>query len=569
MGGSFQENIKKELDSKNGSETSTTEIRDVSWDDVYFPPDLRQNIESIIDYLKDPKPFGTEMGYSGVVLTGAPGTGKTLASLLIAKSVAKPDGKNVITINTLPTRNAEKHIRETFAKAREMAPSVILLNECDKYFTSRGQLADISDIRVVDQFLAEMDGYESNEGVVVIADTNNANSLDQALRRPGRFDKEIVFSAPDDEGRKKILDIHLRKDHKFKIPSGNLEYIVENTFGYTGGDIKGLLKEAFVHAYRKLSAPFKEKGGENWTEDKKWNELKEKGFEVSREDIKKAIDATFPSALRGFYHKKPEKSFSDIGGYSDLKRKLDIEVRLPLLHPELLEKYGRKGSTGIMLYGPPRTGKTVLAEAVAKEAKANLLMVRGPEIFNPLFGKSEEAIRMIKEKAVQTAPCILVLDEADSIASSRGSIDRITDSITGQILAEFSPVPKGVYLILTTNRPDKIDEALLSSGRVEKHFYMGLPEEEERAEILKVYFSRMQPAPKLDYSRLAKLTENRNGADLESLYRAVTDYLMMSEISEGKPVKVTTDLVEKHLPEKQSSFDAEYWNAMKQRFGGC
>ena len=562
----LKKNIEKTLEKQKVKPSS---IKSVTWDDIFLEPDIKSELEFITDYLADPSAFGSEMAFTNLIFYGLKGTGKTLASLLIANEINRKYGQDnegrVYVIETLPQKGGEELIRKVYEKARKNAPSIVLIPEADRYCTKKSELADIGDKRIVDQLKIELDGPIENTGVVTIVDTNDVESFEDALRRPGRFDKEVRFKAPSQEGRRKIIDIHMEKNHIYSLGKALCDYLAQESYGFTGGDIKGVLKEAFRNSHRRVVGPLKLKHGEKWAKSEKWKEIKNKGIVLQKSDLESAIDCTYPSALRGQFYMKPEKRFTELGGYEGIKDALKLLVVHPIKNPEVFMKYKRKPSAGILLYGPQRTGKTELAKACAKETGANLLVVRGPQIYNELFGKSEEFIRNLKKMAVEAAPCILLLDEGESVLMKRGSrYSSITDSITGQFLSEFSSIPEGLYLMITTNRPDLIDPAALDSGRIGKHIYVGYPDCQERKAILELYLSSL-PIKNIDYDSLVKQTKGFNGAHIEHLFYNLTDHLIMAEVL-GQEAKISPEIISQMIPSKPV-IDNNYWQEMKEKFG--
>jgi transitional endoplasmic reticulum ATPase len=371
--------------------------------------------------------------------------------------------------------------------------------------------------RVVAQLLTLMDGLKSRQNVIVIAATNRIDAVDPALRRPGRFDREIEIGIPDRDGRKEILMIHTRgmpfeggDEEKERF----LEELAEETHGFVGADLAALAREAAMHALRRylpeidLDRPIPPEILKKMT--------------VTKEDFRVAMRSINPTVLRGVMVDIPNVSWEDIGGLEDIKEELKEAVELPLKDPERFRKMGIRAPKGILLYGPPGTGKTLLAKAVAKESSANFISIKGPEIMSKWVGESEKAIREIFKKARQSAPCVVFLDEIDAIAPRRGTdMSRVTDRVVNQLLTEmdgFEPL-NGVVIIAATNRPDMVDPALLRAGRFDRHIYIPPPDAETRRKIFEVHTRKMPLAEDVDLGDLATRTKGYTGADIENVCR--------------------------------------------------
>ncbi|MHA1872590.1 MAG: AAA family ATPase [Candidatus Heimdallarchaeaceae archaeon] len=502
----------------------------VTSEDIYIPEEISDEIEKIVLGIQNRELFGEEMGLSGILFYGPPGGGKTLTALYLANKL----DANLFVIETLPIRGGETFVHEIFETARKYSketerPSMILIDEAEKYFPKRDEVADITDVRVTSQFLSEMDGLHSNSGIFVVALTNLPDMLDPALRRYGRFDKELEILPPGEDGRKKIINIHLKKEHNFELTKEDIDWLAKNAYGYTGGDLKGVLKEAFLEANKRVVK----------TDIKK--------IVVKRSELQKALDITSPSGLRGFYFKKPEKTFADLPGLEDIQQKLTENIIDAIKHSNEYEEM-KICTEGILLYGPAGTGKTCLMEAVAHESGANFMFIRGPELHHWLFGKSEDIIRKIFKKAKNAAPTIVGLDEIDSLASVRGVYSTPTDSIVGQLLSQLGDT-KNVYVIATTNRLDKVDPALLRSGRIGIHLEVGLPNLDAGTKIWNYYISQVPKKYGIDTIRnsieeLANFSAERlSGADIEQI---VTSYIKIPLIH-GK--KVTLEDVKDGISE--------------------
>ena len=452
----------------------------------------------------------------GVLLYGPPGCGKTL----LAKAVATEAEANFILINGPEIMNkyygeSEARLREIFRKAEEEAPSIIFIDEIDAIAPKRSEVTGEVEKRVVAQLLALMDGLETRGQVIVIGATNRPNALDPALRRPGRFDREIEIGIPDRNGRKEILQIHTRG-----MPLAedvNLNKLAEITRGYTGADLAALCREAAMKAIRRILPSI------DFSEEKIPPEILDR-LAVTMRDFLDAFKEITPTALREIEVEVPNVRWEDIGGLEAVKKQLVEAVEWPLKYPEKFERMGIKPPKGILLYGPPGCGKTLLAKAIATEAEANFVSVKGPEIFNKWVGESEKAVREIFRKARQAAPCIIFFDEIESVVARKDMIDDssgVAGRVTSQILAEMDGIEElsDVLVIGATNRPDLLDPAILRPGRFDRLIYVPPPDERSRYQILKIYTRGMPLAPDVSLKDLAIRTEMYSGADLAALCR--------------------------------------------------
>ncbi len=512
---------KVEVREEAPSEYKETAVEHVTYEDIGGLKKELSKVREMIELpLKHPELF-ERLGIDppkGVLLYGPPGTGKTL----IAKAVANESNASFFLINGPEIMSkfygqSEQRLREIFKKAQESAPSVIFIDEIDSIAPKREDVQGEVERRVVAQLLTLMDGLRKRGHVIVIGATNRVDALDPALRRPGRFDREIEIGMPDKEGRKEILQIHTRG---MPIEGGDeerdklLTEIAEMTHGFVGADLAALAREAAMNALRRylpdidLDKPVPTSILEN--------------MRVTREDFKEALKKIDPSVLREVMVEIPSVHWDDIGNLEDVKRILREAVELPLKNPEKFKKMGIRPLRGVLLYGPQGTGKTLLAKAVATESEANFISVKGPEIMSKWVGESEKAIREIFKKARQSSPCIVFLDEIDAIAPRRGlhTSSGATDRIVNQLLTSMDGLStlEGVVVIAATNRPDIVDPALLRPGRFDRLLYIGPPDEESRFKILKVHTKKM-PLENVDLWEIARNTENFTGADLENLCR--------------------------------------------------
>jgi transitional endoplasmic reticulum ATPase len=467
----------------------------------------------------------------GVLLHGPPGTGKTL----IAKAVANESGASFYTINGPEIMSkfygqSEENLRKIFEEAEKNAPSIIFIDEIDAIAPKRSEVHGEVERRVVSQMLTLMDGLKGRGKLIVIGATNIPDVLDPALRRPGRFDREIRIDAPDRNGRKEILQIHTRG-----MPLSNdadLNELADFTYGYVGADLAALARESAMNALRRylpeidLEKPIP-------------IDVLEK-MEVTMEDFKAAHRGIEPSAMREFLIEVPKVTWEDIGGLEEAKQQLREAVEWPLLMPDVFKKMGIEPPRGILLYGAPGTGKTLLAKAVAHESKANFISIKGPEVMSKWVGESEKAVRELFKKARQVAPTIVFLDELDSIAPMRGTDtgSHVTDSVVNQLLTSIDGLEsmEGVVVIGATNRPDIIDQGLLRPGRFDRLVLIGSPDRKTRIEIFEIHTKSMPLYKDVELEKFAEMTENYSGADIEALCREAA-MLALRENKKSKNVK--------------------------------
>ncbi|AFH42351.1 CDC48 family AAA ATPase [Fervidicoccus fontis] len=475
---------------------------------------IRELVELPLKYPEVFKRLGIEPP-KGVLLYGAPGTGKTL----LAKAVANETQAYFVAINGPEIMSkfygeSEQRLREIFEEAKKHTPAIIFIDEIDAIAPKRDEVIGEVERRVVAQLLALMDGLETRGDVIVIAATNRPNAIDPALRRPGRFDREIEIPLPDRQGRLEILQIHTRN-----MPLAedvDLEKIASITHGYTGADLAALSREAAMHALRRY-LPKIDLNSERIPEEVL------NSMVVTMQDFMEAYKEIIPSGLREIYIEVPNVKWSDIGGLEEAKQQLREAVEWPLKYPESFKKIGIRPPRGVLLFGPPGTGKTMLAKAVATESEANFIAVRGPEVLSKWVGESEKAIREIFRRARQYSPVIIFFDEIDSLVPIRGmsSDSYVTERVVSQLLTEMDGIEslENVIVIAATNRPDIIDPALLRPGRLEKLIYIPPPDKDDRLEILKIHTKKMPLASDVDLERIAEITEGYTGADIEALVR--------------------------------------------------
>ena len=489
----------------------------VTYEDIGGIKEIVHKVREMIELpLRHPELF-ERLGIEppkGVLLYGPPGCGKTL----LAKAVANESGANIISISGPEIMSkwygqSEENLRKIFEEAEKNAPSIIFIDEIDAIAPKREDVTGEVERRVVSQLLSTMDGLKKRGKVIVIAATNRVNAIDPALRRAGRFDREIEFPVPSRNGRLEILKIHTRN---MPLKNVDLNWLADITYGYVGADIWALGKEAAMSALRRILPDIKWK-----EEDELPKEIWEK-LVVTKEDFENALKMVEPSAMREVSIEIPKVKWDDIGGLEKVKESLKEMVEWPLNDPQSFERMGITPPRGILMYGPPGCGKTLLAKAVANESGANFISVKGPELLSKWFGESEQRIRELFRRARQVAPSIIFLDEVDSMIPKRGLQHgtHATESVVSQLLTEISGLEelKNVVVVAATNRPDMIDPALLRPGRIDRFVLIPAPDEKARLEILKVHTKNM-PLKQVDLKILAKKTEGLSGADLESMCR--------------------------------------------------
>jgi len=568
----------------------------VTYEDIGGLKEELQKVREVIELpLRYPEIF-QRLGIDppkGVLLYGPPGTGKTL----IAKAVANEIGASFFTINGPEIMSkyygeSEQRLREIFEEAKENAPSIIFIDEIDAIAPRRDEVTGEVERRVVAQLLALMDGLEERGQVIVIGATNRIDAIDPALRRPGRFDREIEIGVPDREGRFEILQIHTRnmpiepeyrvdfvleslrnlykqysdreiletirrvydevktlddeekikevireklpeeiiQDLEREIIKAMLRELADQTHGFVGADIEALCKEAAMKALRRYIPQI------DMNSDEIPLELLE-SMRVTYNDFKSALKEIEPSAMREVLVEVPKVTWNDVGGLEDVKREIIEAVEWPLMYPEKFKKFGIRPPKGVLLYGPPGTGKTLIAKAVANEANANFISVKGPELLSKWLGESEKAVRKIFKKARQVAPCIIFFDEIDAIAGMRGvEENRAVERVVNQLLTEMDGLEEleGVVVIGATNRPDIVDPALLRPGRFDRLVYVRPPDRNSRLAIFRIHTRNMPLASDVDLEELADMTEGYVGADIEAICREAVMLALREEINAEK-----------------------------------
>lgn len=491
---------------------------DVSYEDIGGLKEEVKKVREMIEIpLKRPELF-EKLGIAppkGVLMHGPPGTGKTL----LAKAVASESDAHFIAINgpeimSKYVGGSEENLREYFEEAEENSPSIIFIDELDAIAPKREETNGEVERRTVAQLLTLMDGLKSRGQVVVIGATNRPDSLDPALRRPGRFDREIEIGVPDSEERKEVLEIHTRN-----MPLADdvdLDKISNTTHGFVGADLESLCKEAAMRVVRRILPEIQ-------NDEEIPKEVMEK-IVVTGDDFKNAQKEIQPSALREVLVQIPDIKWSDIGGLENIKQELKEAVEWPLKHPETFQRLGIRPPKGTLLYGIPGTGKTLLAKAVASESEANFISIKGPELLSKWVGESEKGVREVFRKAKQAAPTVIFFDEIDAIAGARSGNDTdsgVTKRVVNQLLTEMDGLEEleDVAIIAATNRPDILDAGLMRPGRFDRHIHVKEPDEEARLAIFNVHTKNMPLAKDVDLKKLAKNTDGYVGADIEAVCR--------------------------------------------------
>ena len=482
----------------------------------------------------------------GVMLYGPPGTGKTL----LAKAVANESNAHFISISGPEIMSkfygeSEARLREIFKEAKEKSPSIIFIDEIDSIAPKREEVTGEVERRVVSQMLALMDGLEARGKVIVISATNRPNAIDPALRRPGRFDREVEIKVPDKKGRHEILQIHTRNMPLMSEGDGtvNIDKISAVSHGYVGADLEYLCKEAAMKCLRRLLPEL------NMEDEKIGPETLDKLI-VNSEDFTKALREVTPSGMREVFIENPDVKWEEVGGLAEVKRELMEAVEWPMKYPELYEKLGHKMPRGILLHGPSGTGKTLMAKAVATESEANFVSVRGPELLSKWVGESERGIREIFKRARQSAPCVIFFDEIDSIAPIRGAGGEtvVTERVVSQLLTELDGMENmhGVIVLGATNRADMIDPALLRPGRFDKIIQIPLPDKESRRSILEINCKDIPIADpngpdKINYEKLSEMTDGLSGADVAAISNTAVSLVVHEHLDSAPDAKEITE----------------------------
>ncbi len=512
---------------------TTSNIPKVTYEDIGGLGDEVKRVREMIELpLRHPELFerlGVEAP-KGVLLHGPPGTGKTL----LAKAVAGETNANFVSIGGPEIMSkfygeSEERLRDIFKQAQENAPTIIFIDEIDSIAPKREEVTGETERRVVAQLLSLMDGLEPRVKVVVIGATNRPNALDPALRRPGRFDREIEISPPNRDGRLEILQIHTRGMPLEK--DVDLEDLADLTHGYVGADLSALTREAAMHALRRI-LPELDLDMEQIPMDVLMN------ITVTKNDFVSALREMQPSSLREVFVESPNVHWDEVGGLADAKRELQEAVEWPLKYGTVFENLGAVPPKGVLLYGPPGTGKTLLAKAVATESKSNFINVKGPEFLSKWVGESEKAVRETFRKARQAAPCIIFMDEIDAVVPVRGGEgdSRVTERVVSQMLTEIDGLQSlhNVVVIAATNRPDMIDPALLRPGRFDRLVKIPAPDLEGRKQIIKIHTAKKPLADDVDIDELARKTDGYSGADLAALANEAVMLTIRKMVAEGE-----------------------------------
>jgi transitional endoplasmic reticulum ATPase len=500
------------------AEPETEVASDITYDDVGGLGDTVHLVREMVELpLKHPELF-SRLGIDppkGVLLHGPPGTGKTL----LARAVASESEARFFVINGPEIMGryygeSEGRLRDIFEEAQKNAPSIIFIDELDSIAPSRGETGEV-ERRVVAQLLTLLDGLEPRQNVVVMAATNRPEGIDEALRRPGRFDREIVIGVPDQKGRREIMGIHTRG-----MPLADdvsLDDIARVAYGFVGADMAALTREAAIHALRRYLPEIDVEQPEIPPEilDK---------LVVNRSDFFDALKTVQPSALREIMIQVPDVSWDDVGGLDEVKEALREGIELPLKNPEAFRRLGIRPAKGFLLYGPPGTGKTLLAKAAAREAEANFIATRSSDLLSKWYGESEKQVSRLFQRARQVAPTVIFIDEIDALTPQRGGSigdPGVTDRVVNTILAEMDGLEElqGIIIIGATNRPTLLDPALLRPGRFDELVYVPVPEEGGRRTILGIHTAKMPLDDDVDLDRIAAGTHGYTGADLENLTR--------------------------------------------------
>ena len=512
----------------------------ISYEDIGGLKNEVQKVREMIELpLRHPEIFeriGIEAP-KGVLLHGPPGTGKTL----LAKAVASETNANFYSIGGPEIMSkfygeSEERLRQVFKEAEENAPSIIFIDEIDSIAPKREEVSGDVEKRVVSQLLTLMDGLKSRGKLVVIGATNRPNAIDPALRRPGRFDREIEIGIPDEQGRLEILQIHTRGMPLTE--DVDLESIARITHGFVGADLEALSKEAAMRSLRRILPEI------NLEQPKIPAEILNK-IKVTRQDFEEALRDVQPSAMREVLVQKPNVNWEDVGGLQEVKEELEEAIEWPLKHADLFAQADVQPPKGILLYGPPGTGKTMIAKAVATTSESNFISIKGPELISKWVGESEKGVREVFRKARQAAPCVVFFDELDAIAPRRGGSEgdsHVTERVISQVLTEMDGLEdlKGVVVIGATNRPDIIDEALLRPGRFDRILEVPIPDKEARKQIFQIQ-TRKKPldASSVNIDMLVDVTEGMTGADIAALVNAaamtaIKEHIENKEKSGGK-----------------------------------
>lgn len=508
------------ISEKTHKELEELEARRVTYEDIGGLEEEIQKIREMIELpIRHPELF-KRIGIDppkGVLLHGPPGTGKTL----LARAVAYETEAHFITISGPEIMSkfygqSEENLRKVFEEAKEMSPSIIFIDELDSIAPKRGEVTGEVERRVVAQLLSLLDGLEGRGEIIVIGATNRVNDIDPALRRPGRFDREIEIGVPDTDGRYEILLIHTRGMPLYG--DVDLRFMAEKTHGFVGADVEALAKEAAMLAIREILPKI--------DLDKPIPPEVLVDLQIKMKNFETALNSIEPSALREVLISQPTETWDDIGGLEEAKQQLKEVIEWPLKYPELYSHLSSKPPNGILLFGSPGTGKTLLAKALAHESEVNFISVKGPEFLSKWVGESEKAVRETFRKARAASPCIIFFDEIDAIAGMRGRFasSQVTEQVVSQLLTEMDGLEglKGVILLAATNRPDMLDPALMRSGRFGRHIEIPMPDKDTRIEIFKIHLKNKPLAKDVHIDQMAQDLDGYTGADIQAICEEAT-----------------------------------------------
>ncbi|EMA35148.1 CDC48 family AAA ATPase [Halobiforma nitratireducens] len=515
---------------------------DVTYEDIGGVDDELEQVREMIELpMRYPELF-QQLGIEppkGVLLHGPPGTGKTM----IAKAVANEIDAFFTDISgpEIMSRyygESEEQLRSVFEEATEQSPAVVFIDEIDSIAPEREETSGDVERRIVAQLLSLLDGLEERGEVVVIGATNRVDAIDPALRRGGRFDREIEVGVPDKDGRREILDVHTRG-----MPISedvDLEKYAADTHGFVGADIEQLAKEAAMRALRRVRPDL---DLESDTIDAEVLEA----IEVTEDDFQRAMSSVDPSALREVFVEVPDVSWDHVGGLEDTKRRLRETIQWPLEYGPVFDELHLTAANGVLLYGPPGTGKTLLAKAVASEAQSNFISIKGPELLNKYVGESEKGVREVFEKARSNAPAVIFFDEIDAIAAERssgGDSSGVQERVVSQLLTELDGLEEleDVIVIATSNRPDLIDDALLRPGRFDRQIHVPIPDDQARREIFDVHTTHRSIGDEVELARLAGRTQGHVGADIEAVCREAAMEAARQFVDEKTPADIEDDV---------------------------
>jgi transitional endoplasmic reticulum ATPase len=550
----------------SGGTTGDTETPNVTYEDIGGLDEELEQVREMVELpMRHPELF-QQLGIEppkGVLLHGPPGTGKTLMAKAVANEIdAYFTDISGPEIMSKYYGESEEQLREVFEEAAENSPAIIFIDEIDSIAPKRGETSGDVERRVVAQLLSLMDGLEERGQVTVIGATNRLDSLDPALRRGGRFDREIEIGVPDKDGRLEVLQVHTRGMPL--VEDIDLDQYAESTHGFVGADLASLAKEGAMNALRRVRPQLD-------LESEEIDADVLDSLQVTETDFKEAMKGIQPSAMREVFVEVPDVHWDQVGGLGDTKERLRETIQWPLDYPEVFEQMDLEAAKGVLLYGPPGTGKTLMAKAVANEAQSNFISIKGPELLNKYVGESEKGIREVFEKARSNAPTVIFFDEIDSIAGERGQ--RMGDSgvgerVVSQLLTELDGLEEleDVVVVATTNRPDLIDSALLRPGRLDRHVHVPVPDGEARRAIFAVHTEQKPLADDVDLDVLAERTDGYVGADIEAVCREASMAATREFINSVSPeetdtsvgnVRVTMDHFEQALDEVRASVDEE------------